>query len=1043
MLMKHVPRVGLPAWRRILGTKLTAHQERSLICVVCRRQPLASSRPLQYAQISSSAARRRTSGPRFIVATCAWGLRAFSTSPHLRQPDDRGNSNRDPPHARRPAGAGTLAKRGLEPSRQFGPGDGLLPNEREARKRSPPVSPAAPRDNAMSGRPAGRGRGRLVKEGQHHYSGAKMMDIFRKDRHPERLETPRSWSKRSTSDAEDENVQSTKSPRRQDQNNLRGGIDAPPRTGTLKAGLGQGPDASARAGFGAFSHRKARTIGNALKGNAEQSGLSPFEQMARDRHRLGGSSKDSDKGNDFWTNLESKVAQVPAERQPRRARRLQPVEEKETRDSGRQQVLGENSVGPDSVKPRRGSERSSSRLDRGDRGDTEGSQSQPERAVKRRNKQRVNRGSDEADYGEEETRDSWEERRRRREAKERRKSQQPRGPTPIFLPEYISVTALAEALSRRLKAFLGEMEGMGFENITADTIMTGETAGLIAQEYGFEPTVDTGSRRDITPRPPPEDVSLLPSRPPVVTIMGHVDHGKTTLLDWLRKSSVAANEHGGITQHIGAFVVKLSSGKAITFLDTPGHAAFLSMRQRGAKATDIVVLVVAADDSVMPQTLEALKHANAAKVPIIVAITKVDKDAARVSQVKADLSRHGVEIEDYGGDVQVVCVSGKTGQGMEDLEESIVTLSEVLDVRAERDGMAEGYVLESSVKQDGKVATILVKRGTLRVGDTIVAGQTWAKVRMLRNEAGIDVGEVPPGTPAEVLGWRELPVAGELVAQAPDEDRARTAVEYRQEMADREKSSMQLAEQEQRQRERVAAAEAEAARKEQAKKGIAVESEEEGPKMATQNFVVRADVLGSVEAVCGSILEQGNNEVRPRILVSQAGPVSESDVDHAAASDSIIVNFNSEMQPHIRQRAQAAKVRVLDHSVIYHVVDDVRAALAERLPPSIVQRVTGEADVLQVFSINVKKNVQKNIAGSRIRNGSVKRGSLVRVMRKGKPISTCTSPPSQPLSLSFLGPISLFLLLLLLACRFLQPHLFFLVRFKEGRADRHGFFFLS
>ncbi len=242
--------------------------------------------------------------------------------------------------------------------------------------------------------------------------------------------------------------------------------------------------------------------------------------------------------------------------------------------------------------------------------------------------------------------------------------------------------------------------------------------------------------------------------------MGHVDHGKTTMLDWLRKSALVAQEHGGITQHIGAFVVKLSSGKHITFLDTPGHAAFLTMRQRGANVTDIVVLVVAADDSVKPQTLEALNHARAANVPIIVAINKVDKEAAHIEQVKADLSRHGVELEDHGGDVQVVSVSGKTGQGMDDLEENIVTLSEILDVRAEPDGMVEGWVLESSIKPIGRVATILVKRGTLRRGDIIVAGTTWARVRMLRNEAGVEVDEAAPGTPVEVLGWKDAPAAG-------------------------------------------------------------------------------------------------------------------------------------------------------------------------------------------------------------------------------------------------------------------------------------------
>ncbi|PHH88024.1 hypothetical protein CDD83_8084 [Cordyceps sp. RAO-2017] len=561
-------------------------------------------------------------------------------------------------------------------------------------------------------------------------------------------------------------------------------------------------------------------------------------------------------------------------------------------------------------------------------------------------------------------------------------------PIPIFVPEFISTGRLAQALKQRPNHFLHDMEEMGFENVTLDTIMTGETAALVAMEYGYDPTVDNGSQRDLRPRPPPEVVSSLPERPPVVTIMGHVDHGKTTLLDWLRKSSIAAQEHGGITQHIGAFVVKMSSGRPITFLDTPGHAAFLSMRQRGANVTDMVVLVVAADDSVMPQTIEAMKHATAAKVPIIVAINKIDKEDARVDQVKADLARHGVQIEDYGGDVQVACVSGKTGQGMDDLEENITTLSEVLDVRAETDGLAEGWVLESSVKQDGKVATILVKRGTLRPGDFIVAGKSWARVRVLRNEAGSELKEAPPGTPVEVLGWRILPPAGELVLQAPNEDKARMAVEYRLEIANREESSVQLAEHEQRLRDKAAAeaAKAKAEAEDEADADAMAEPKAAEPTMLYQNFIVKADVVGSAEAVCGSIMELGNNEVRPRVLRSSAGQVSEYDVDYAASSNGIIINFNMAILPHIRQRAESAKVKILNHSVIYHVVDEAKAALSDLLPLKISHRVLGEADVLQIFSINIRKRIMKNIAGCRVRNGTIKSTSRIKVLRKGDTI---------------------------------------------------------
>ncbi|PHH68859.1 hypothetical protein CDD80_7197 [Ophiocordyceps camponoti-rufipedis] len=560
----------------------------------------------------------------------------------------------------------------------------------------------------------------------------------------------------------------------------------------------------------------------------------------------------------------------------------------------------------------------------------------------------------------------------------------------IFIPEFINLHDLAKALRRPINSFLKDLEDMGFENITTDTIMTGETAGLVAAEYEFEATVDTGVKKDLRSRPIAEDVSLLPIRPPVVTIMGHVDHGKTTLLDRLRQSSVALQEHGGITQHIGAFVVKMSSGKPITFLDTPGHAAFLSMRQRGAYVTDIVVLVVAADDSVMPQTLEALKHAENAKVPIIVAINKVDKPQARVDQVLRDLAKHNVQLEEFGGDVQAVRVSGKTGEGMDDLVDNIITLSEILDVRAEVDGLAEGWIIESSIKPTGKSATILVKRGTLRPGDVVVAGKTWARVRLMLDDAGAEVAEAPPGTPVEVLGWRELPPAGELVLQAPDGDKAKMAADYRLEMAERAESSLQLAEHEQRLRDLAAKKVAEEAAAEEAKKAgldpaeAAPPTEPAEPGVTYQNLIIRADVIGSVEAVSGLVLELGNNEVRPRVLRSAAGKVSEFDVDQAAASNAMIISFNQVLLPHIRMRAEAAKVRILEHNVIYSIADDVTTVLEDLLPLKITHRVLGDLEVQQVFPINIRKRIIRNIAGCRVRNGNVTKTSKVKVLRKAE-----------------------------------------------------------
>ncbi|MBE3111383.1 MAG: translation initiation factor IF-2, partial [Acidobacteria bacterium] len=567
-------------------------------------------------------------------------------------------------------------------------------------------------------------------------------------------------------------------------------------------------------------------------------------------------------------------------------------------------------------------------------------------------------------------------RRQKAEEKAARKAAKEAGEktrSQLFLPEYIGVTDLAKALKIGVADFLRALEEYGFEEIYEDSIFTGETAGLVAQEFGFEVRVDDGMARDIRPQPEPEDPSSVPPRPPVVAIMGHVDHGKTTLLDYLRKSSIVAGEHGGITQHIGAFIVNLSSGKNITFLDTPGHAAFLSMRQRGAEVTDIVILVVAADDGVMPQTVEAIKHAQAAKVPIIVAITKCDKEDARIDHVKSDLSNHGVEIEDYGGDVQVVPVSGRTGKGMDDLEESIVTLSEMLDVRADPDGPAEGWVLEASVKPVvGKAATVLVKRGTLRIGDYLVCGKVFARVRVLRNEAGQEIDEAVPGAPVEVLGWRdELPNAGDRALQAPDESKARSAVDYRREMQDREKVQKQIADEERAKREAEAKAAVEAGD----------ESAEAEPGVTTVNFIVRADVQGSVEAVTGTILEIGSHEVQPRILRSGAGLINEFDVEYASMSRSIIINFNNAIPGNIKGMADDLGVAIIDRSVIYHVTDDVKAELSSKLPDLVTQRVLGEADVLQVFPINLRGRVFKNIAGCRVRNGLLKKTDMVRIYR--------------------------------------------------------------
>ncbi|KAA8906510.1 hypothetical protein FN846DRAFT_795989 [Sphaerosporella brunnea] len=564
---------------------------------------------------------------------------------------------------------------------------------------------------------------------------------------------------------------------------------------------------------------------------------------------------------------------------------------------------------------------------------------------------------------------------------------------PIFLPQFISVENLASVLNVRVERFTQHMQEMGFEETSYSHVLNAEEAGLIAGEYGYEPVIDRGEELDLKPRPQPEDKSLLPIRPPVVTIMGHVDHGKTTLLDWLRKSSVAASEHGGITQHIGAFSVTMPSGKVITFLDTPGHAAFLSMRERGANVTDIVILVVAADDSVKPQTLEAIQHAKAANVPMIVAINKMDKENADPERVKQDLARYGVEVEDIGGDTQTVCVSGKTGMGMEELEEATLTLGEILDHRAETDGQVEGWVLEAQTKKKGRVATVLVTRGTLKPGGIVVAGRTWAKVRTMTNEHGEDIFSAGPGTPVEIDGWRDHPEAGELAISAETEDRAKQAVDYRVEKAERIKQTLDM--------EAINEARRTAREKEEAEEEVRRQAElngEDPDKAVAEDakrlkesvvvkqkevlLIVKADVSGSVEAVVDSVVVLGNDEVKARVLRGSFGAVSEFDIDHAAAAGAYIISFNLPPDPQIYQYARARKVEIISNNVIYRLVEEVKAKLSDLLPPKISHNVTGEAEIAMIFNINIKGKVFKPVAGCRVKSGSVTRNAKVRVLRK-------------------------------------------------------------
>ena len=401
------------------------------------------------------------------------------------------------------------------------------------------------------------------------------------------------------------------------------------------------------------------------------------------------------------------------------------------------------------------------------------------------------------------------------------------------------------------------------------------------------------------------------------------------------------------------------------------------MRRRGADVTDIVILVVAADDSVKPQTVEAIKHATSAGVPIVVAISKVDKEGRNIDKVKQDLSVHGVHVEDYGGDVQAIGVSGKTGEGMLELEEAIVTLSEMLDHRADTEGNAEGWLIESTTKNYGRVTSALMKRGTLRPGDVVVAGTAWARVRTLRNEAGVVIEEAKPGMPVEIDGWREQPVAGTEMLQAPDEQVAKDVVEFRLERTETQKLGEDTTAINQARRELVERRRQEDA--EDADGPVAPVENQSGPKAI--HFIVKGDVDGSAEAVLNSVTSVGNNEVYANVLRSAVGPISEFDIEHAASAHGCIITFNMPVDHAMLRMAEQRGVKVLDHNVIYKLIDDVKELLSEHLTPSVSQRVTGEAEVGQVFEISIKSREKTAIAGCKVRNGMIQRAKNVRVLR--------------------------------------------------------------
>lgn len=566
----------------------------------------------------------------------------------------------------------------------------------------------------------------------------------------------------------------------------------------------------------------------------------------------------------------------------------------------------------------------------------------------------------------------------------------------LNLPRFTTVSSLANILGVRYERLSKRLEQMGFEDLTHNFILDHETAGLIADEYGYEVNFSEGKEgEDLVPSKTPEDTSSWKPRPPIVTIMGHVDHGKTTILDYLRKSSIVSQEHGGITQHIGAFSVKTPvSKKLITFLDTPGHAAFLKMRERGAFMTDIVVLVVAADDSVMPQTKEAIKHIKKSGVSVIVAVNKCDKENANPDKVIADLAANDIDVEDYGGETQTVRVSGLTGLNMEKLEESIITLSEVLDLRApDKKVPAEGWIIESQSKKGmGPLATVLIRQGTLKKGDILVAGKTYCKVRAMKDETGKQVKQAGPATPVEIWGWKEVPEAGDDALQAKDEQQAKRVIETRLLREEREKQALDIevmnkvrveAKKEAQERER---------QEELRKYGLVEEDIEGGTEKEEQSsqinvkYIVRADVSGSAEAIVESIKDIGNEEVKLTVLSHSAGAPIESDLERAQISGATILLFNMNIPKDIDNKAAKMGVKIKTHNVIYHLIEDVTEELSSKLEPIIELKVRSEAEIKEIFEIKGPRKKIIKIAGSKVTSGAIEKSTPVRVMRDGEEV---------------------------------------------------------
>ncbi len=530
----------------------------------------------------------------------------------------------------------------------------------------------------------------------------------------------------------------------------------------------------------------------------------------------------------------------------------------------------------------------------------------------------------------------------------------------VMVPETISVGALAQKMTVKAAEVIKTLMKMG-SMVTINQMLDQETAMIVVEEMGHiakYAALDNPEAFLSDAELPTTELKIEP-RAPVVTVMGHVDHGKTSLLDYVRRTRVASGETGGITQHIGAYHVETEKGM-ITFLDTPGHEAFTAMRARGAKVTDLVVLVVAADDGVMPQTIEAIHHAKAAKVPIIVTINKIDKPEASSERIRQELIKHEVMPEDWGGDTMFIEVSAKTGQGINTLLEGILLQAEVLELKAAKDGPAKGIVIESRIdKGRGPVATILVQSGTLKRGDILLAGAVFGRIRAMLNENGKPIEEAGPSIPVEIQGLSEVPVAGEVVITLTDERKAREIALFRQgKFRDVKLAKLQATK-------------------------LENVFEQKG-EIKVLALIIKADVQGSCEALAHALEKLSTDEVRVNIIHSGVGAITESDINLALASKAVVIGFNSRADAIARKLIGSTGIDVRYYSIIYEVVDEIKVALSGMMAPERKENVVGLVEVREVFRIS-KIGV---VAGCYVLEGTIKRGSLVRLMRDNELIHT-------------------------------------------------------